>query len=593
MYVIDTECYSNIWMLCVLDTNTQSRTSYVLPGLTDDERNEIKSLFAKGYSIGFNSLNYDLPMIAHAVSGATNAELKELSDAIILSDDPAWKVCSDRGISVPDNWKTKHVDLIEVAIGQASLKIYGGRLNAKKMQDAPFDPMSPMPEGEVEALKEYCFNDLDLTHLLFKHLEPQIKLRNKVGKDYGLNLLSKSDAQMAEAVIRSLVSQKSGERLVKPKTSIPSVKYDPPAFVEFQTPLLVRILDKIKETSFGIHKSNGAVCMPEWLADTVITLQGARYQMGIGGLHSMEKCQYVEVDDEHILCDWDVASMYPTMIVNQALSPENMGEHFVEVYKGFVDQRLEAKRNGDKVTADTFKIFLNGSFGKFGSIYSMLYSPKLLLQTTLTGQLALLMLIERALALKIKVMSANTDGVVMRCPKDKEQAMLKMVDQWMQQTNMQLERTDYTLIASRDVNSYVAIKTDGSIKRKGAFGDTSLSKNPDRLIIYDAVCNLLANGVSIKRTIRQSQDITRFVTVRKVAGGAIWRGDLIGTAVRFYHATDVPQDECLLYKKSGNKVPNSAGCKPLMELPDAFPSDVDYGYYEQEANALLKEIGYA
>ena len=39
------------------------------------------------------------------------------------------------------------------------------------------------------------------------------------------------------------------------------------------------------------------------------------------------------------------------------------------------------------------KIQINGSFGKLGSKYSLLYAPDLLLQTTITGQLALLMLI--------------------------------------------------------------------------------------------------------------------------------------------------------------------------------------------------------
>lgn len=593
MYVIDTECYSNIWMLCALDMATQKTLTFRLPGLTESDKEAITKLLATKYTTGFNSLNYDLPMIAHALTGATNQELKELSDAIILSKDPAWKVCSDLGIHVPDNWKPKHVDLIEVAIGQASLKIYGGRLNAKKMQDLPLDPSAPVPEDKIEALEEYCHNDLALTQLLYKHLEPQIKLRNKVGQLYDLNLLSKSDAQMAETVIRSLVSKSAGARLTKPKTSIPSVRYEPPSFIQFKTPVLSNILEKIKATSFAIHKDNGSVCMPEWLADTVIRLNGAAYQMGIGGLHSMEKCQSVIADDHHVLCDWDVASMYPTMIVNQKLAPENMGEHFVEIYKGFVEQRLEAKRKGDKVTADTFKIFLNGSFGKFGSVYSMLYSPKLLIQTTLTGQLALLMLIEKVNSVGVRVASANTDGVVMLCPKEKEPAMLKMIDEWMTQTEMQLERTDYSLVASRDVNSYIAVKTDGSVKRKGAFADSALSKNPDRLIIYDAVCDFFSKGVLVQHTIRQCKDITRFVTVRKVAGGAVWRGEVVGTAVRFYHSSEVSSDECLAYKKSGNKVPNSAGCKPLMELPDEFPTDIDYEYYIREAKELIKEVGYA
>lgn len=64
----------------------------------------------------------------------------------------------------------------------------------------------------------------------------------------------------------------------------------------------------------------------------------------------------------------------------------------------------------------TFKIVLNGTFGKLGSKYSFLYSPNLMIQVTITGQLALLMLIEALEAAGISVVSANTDGIVSRCP---------------------------------------------------------------------------------------------------------------------------------------------------------------------------------
>ena len=164
--------------------------------------------------------------------------------------------------------------------------------------------------------------------------------------------------------------------------------------------------------------------------------------------------------------------------------------------------------------------------------------------------------------------------------------------EWMLDTNMMLERTDYRLIASRDVNSYVAVKTNGEVKRKGAFADQSLAKNPDRLIIYDAVCEYLSNETPLFVTITNCTDPARFVTVRRVTGGAMWEGEEVGKAVRFYHSNEIPDDVSLTYKKNGNKVPNSNGCRPLMVMGD-LPNDIDYGYYVAEANKLLKEIGCA
>jgi len=589
MYILDVECYSNIFLLCLQHHKTGERRSYRLPGASTEQREEVNKLLRTTRTFSFNGLNYDLPMICAFVNGADNTELKALSDDIITSDKPRWEVLNDHAVSISDEWKEKHIDLIEITIGKSSLKIYGGRLNCKKMQDLPLDPALPVPEDKLDLLEEYCFNDLQVTGLLLDHLWKQIELRAVISKKYGINLRSKSDAQMAEAVIRSLVLK--GKKIERDQLT--SVRYTPPEYVKFSSKNLQDVLDMITKTDFLIHKTNGSVCMPEWLADKLIRIKDKRYQMGIGGLHSCEKRQYVKAGDKFYLADWDVASMYPTMIVNQKLAPRQMGEKFIEVYKGFVEERLAAKHSGDKVTADTLKIFLNGSFGKFGSIYSTLYSPKLLIQTTITGQLSLLMLIEAATEAGIKVVSANTDGVVMLCPKANHDKMIEVTEKWMATTGMTLERTDYKLLASRDVNSYVAVKTDGEVKRKGVFADQSLAKNPDRLIIYDAVAAHLASGRSIKSYIMDSKDITRFVTVRKVSGGAKWRGEELGRAVRFYHSNEVGADECLQYIKTGNKVPNSDGCKPLMELPDEFPTDIDYEYYIKEANNMLKEVGYA
>lgn len=45
------------------------------------------------------------------------------------------------------------------------------------------------------------------------------------------------------------------------------------------------------------------------------------------------------------------------------------------------------------------------------------------------------------------------------------------------------------------------------------------------------------------------------------------------------------------YLSSGNKVPNSDGAKPLMELPETFPTDIDYARYEFIATEMLQDLG--
>ena len=255
-------------------------------------------------------------------------------------------------------------------------------------------------------------------------------------------------------------------------------------------------------------------------------------------------------------------------------------------------KELEAELSYHKVQSDTLKISVNGSFGKLGSKYSALYAPDLLIQTTVTGQLALLMLIERLHLAGVHVISANTDGIVVH-HKTAQQADVDAITwEWMLDTSYTLERTDYRAIASRDVNNYIAVKLDGSTKGKGCFASGGLQKNPDQPIIYEAVAEYIAKGAPIAKTITECDDICKFCTVRRVKGGAVWRGEKLGKAVRFYLSTSVASDECIHYATNSNRVPKSAGAKPLMNLPDRFPDDVDYHAYIVAAEKLLCEVGY-
>lgn len=545
----------------------------------------IRTLMTRDTTVGFNSIGYDLPIIAAALSGKTNQEIKDVSDKIIVEGKRHWQL----GIKVPRNWD--HIDLIELAIGQASLKIYGGRLHAPKMQDLPIEPDASISPEQRAQLREYCRNDLEMTAILYNSLKPQIALRVAMGEQYGVDLRSKSDAQIAEVVIGSEIERLGGcaEKPVIKKGY--SFRYKDPGFIKFASADLQAVFERVLATDFTLS-ANGSVEMPAWLKSERITIGKAQYQMGIGGLHSCEKRQFIEVTSDEVLADWDVASYYPNIILGQRLSPTHLGDDFLKVFQSIVTRRLDAKRSGDKVTADVLKIVINGTFGKLGSKYSFLYSPDLMAQTTISGQLALLMLIERMENAGIKVVSANTDGIVLHAPKALNGPMECIAWDWMLDTSYELERTNYRTIASRDVNNYVAVMLDGKTKGKGVFASPSLAKNPDCQIVYDAVAARIANGTPIERTIRRCDDIRRFVTVRRVTGGALWRGENIGKAIRYYYATSVPSEETIRYVKNGNKVPMSEGTRPLMQLPDAFPDDVDYDVYLVAAERLLCEVGY-
>ena len=588
MVIIDTEIYSDYFLLSALQLSTGKIKHFEAFAGQPLDRKAVGAFMAKHTTISFNGISFDLPLIALALTGATIKQIKALAEKIIFSNESSAKILKAMEIRVPA-WD--HIDLIEVAPGKSSLKIYGGRLNAPKMQDLPIAPDASIKPDEREIIRQYCVNDLHTTRLLYETLKPAIDLRASMGEQYGLDFRSKSDAQIAEALITSELSRMTGKQYRKPE--VPDgfgFKLRDPKIIRFERPELRQIFEDIMSERWTIGP-NGSVAMPSWLKDQRIKIGHSEYQMGIGGLHSCETSQYLCAVHGKRLADFDVASYYPSIIMQQQLAPGALGKPFLSLYQSLIKRRLEAKHSGNKVVADTLKIALNGSFGKFGSKYSTLYAPELLIQTTITGQLALLMLIERLEDADIWVVSANTDGIVTYYHESQEDDVEVITWNWMLDTTYNLEKTAYKAIASRDVNNYLAVKPDGKIKGKGIFAPASLAKNPDCQIVYTAVAQYIANDTPVEQTIRECQDLTQFVIIRRVQGGAIWRNEKLGKAVRFYWSNEIHPCESIHYATNSNRVPKSAGARPAMDLPEAFPSDVNYEAYITEARQLLKEVG--
>jgi hypothetical protein len=599
---MDTECYRNYWSIafrCV-DTGRVARIRLTPHKALDRQR--IARIFKNWRVISFNGWNYDMPMITLAMSGATNSELKRASDEIIMADLRPYTFYEKYGLELPSY--LDHIDLMEVSPGspqKPSLKMYAGRLHSHTMMDLPFDPDHVLSNEDIELLEEYHDNDLQVTQDFYFELKPQIELRAQMSEQYGVDLRSKSDAQVAEAVIKTEIERSTKRRIYRPEVNPGMFRYVPPQWVCFQTPQMQEIFNRIVSGRFLV-KNNGQVEMPAFLEDLDIKIGNGVYRMGIGGLHSSENKQVCLSDDEFVILDRDVTSYYPSIILNNNLFPKHIGEGFLKVYRSIFERRVAAKKAGNKTVAETLKIVLNGSFGKFGSPYSVLYSPNLMIQTTVTGQLSLLMLIEELEMRGIHVVSANTDGFVTRVPVSRRSEFNAVCMEWEWTSGFGLEETHYRGLWSRDVNNYVAITSDGKIKNKGAFakggpglpGAMGMKKNPTNEICIEALEAFLKDGTPIEQTIRACTDIRKFVTIRRVNGGCVDQdGELVGKVIRFYYAEGVKGT--LKYKNNGNDVPKTEGAKPLMtlpdEFPDEFPDDIDYEWYVRETTAMMQDVG--
>jgi hypothetical protein len=589
-FALDTEVFPDYFLMGLRAIGGQGAPIFfeLCEGRPFDQAGARK-LLQSARLVTFNGNHFDMLMIALALDGRSTTVIHQAATDLIQTNFKPWQVADRMRVRIP---KFDHIDLIEVAPGQSSLKIYAGRLHAPTIQDLPFEPgeliLTAKRRAEVRA---YCGVDLDNTALLYEALKPQIELRERMGVTYehDYDLRSKGDAQIAEHVISKEVERLNGFQTVAAEVyEGKSFKYQVPDFIGFQTPKLKHLLDVVRGTNF-IVQANGKVDLPITL-EAEIRIGTGVYRLGIGGLHSSEKTIAHKADAHTILIDRDVSSYYPAIILNCGLFPEHMGPSFLKVYRRIVEQRLEAKAKHDKVTDAVLKIVINGSFGKLGQKYSALYAPDLLIQVTLTGQLALLMLIEHLECNGIQVVSANTDGIVIRCAPGQQEKVAGLICGWELVTGFRTEETLYSALYSRDVNNYLALKEDGSIKAKGIYAPSSLAKNPTSDICVDAVVGFLRDGRSVRSVIEGCRDIRRFLTLRKVQGGALDQvGQLIGKTVRWYYSTRIKGP--LTYKTNNYQVPRSQGARALQTLPAEFPNDVDYDWYVREAEAVLEDIG--
>lgn len=612
----DTECYPN-YFLSMFTSKATGWVVYVemIDGVSTLDVGKLHWILHSFTTIGFNSNNYDMTMNAMALAGCDCTQLKQCSDKLILEQLRPAEVLKAGKVKKLD---VDHIDVIEVAPLDASLKTYAGRLHVPKLQDLPFHPSTVLSMDQIAITRWYCCNDCTSTAFLHEHLREHIELRKQFGKQYDVDLRSRSDAQMAEEVIRQEIRKVTGTSPKKPKhgASIGQVfRYKPPTYISFVSDDLRQALWEMSNADIVVGETGHAEC-PKVIRERIVVIAGKSYKVGMGGLHSIEKSQAV-VSGEHLrILDRDVTGYYPNLILHNGFAPPSLGQVFLTALGRMVQRRTTSKHAFQsiqkaggpfdthyitvKTEAEGLKIANNGIFGKLSDPFSTVYDVPNLVQVTLTGQLSLLMAIEALELSSIPVVSANTDGIVVACPRHRYDDMCALFKAWEQHTGLETEETEYRALYSRDVNNYIAIKPDGKTKTKGVYCERGsahnsvLSKNPEVLICSDAAQAYLSKGTPIEETILNCKDIRRFVSVRVVSGGGVkvWGDDhteYLGKTVRWYYAKGVTGE--IVYAKSGNKVPRSEGAKPCMELPTLFPNDIDYEWYFAFTYRILVEIG--
>lgn len=633
----DIETYSNYTLFALRDIDSHELITFEIKSKSDSLSNsDIKSLrqlLTSNKIITYNGLTFDEPITAFALMGATAKKLYNSAQSLIVDSLGVYNFYRNIGAK---KFIDNHIDIMDVARGSASLKLYGARLGTKKLQDLPYEPETKLTKTEMKEVLDYCENDNILTEELYRYLDSDLALREAMGKQYDMDFMSFKGAKIAELI---LVKECDYEGKAP---SIPDfIRYKAPKYIKFKTPELKKLFKQITTHTFYLGDS-GNVLMPDFLKDE-LTYDGLGYKFGLGGLHGSVSSTTITADEDELIVDIDYKSLYPSINIENNFVPQHIGDKFLEVYGGMYYQRNNVLKPAMKKVEygseeyktldrqqDTMKLVLNSSFGQTGQRFSKIYDPKAMLHTTLTGQLTLMMVIEKLSLKGFKTFYANTDGITLKIKKKDLDVVQKVTKKFDKKTGLEMEYNYFKSSHIRDVNNFINITSDDKVKSKGVFGEPSIEKNSQTPIVFEAIRKYLLDGTSIRKTIEGCEDVNMFCSSRSVTGGAmyatsipemtpegweeslarnkrttkkmldlkakleaVWvkeNGGYLGKVVRWYYSTD---GSTIHYKKSGNKVPMTDDAKPLMDLPkkNKIPKDLDYNWYYEYAYRMLEDLG--
>ena len=477
---------------------------------------------------------------------------------------------------------------------RVSLKEMQVTMMYDNVQEFVTDWDTDLQEDKIDSMIEYNINDVNSTTELLNRCKKDIDLRLAIEDEYGVHVLSKDGVNIGMKILTQKYLEKTGltwkdiKDLRSPMSVIPLKDVILP-FIKFDSLILQNVLEDMKSQVVSPGRKG---------YENKFVFEGLQYSVGVGGIHSVNTPECIIPKEDELLLDVDVASLYPSMLIEYKFYPKHLGPEFLEVYSKIKEERIEAKHNGNKVKNETLKLALNGLSGNLQNEHNFCYSPFAVMQIRINGQLLLLMLAEKLVELGCRIVQANTDGLFIIVKKDKYESFKNICSDWEKLTHLTLEEDRFKAMYQYAINDYFAITEDNKVKEKGMFiTSVKLGKGLTPKIIPKAVIAYFKDNIPIEDTINNCTDIKDFLMSEKT--GKQWHVEYKNKEQqrtnRFYASTN----GAYLWKwKDNNGVKAyqnmlTASGVTLLNKFDDVPikkRNINYRYYIYEAYKIVREL---
>lgn len=643
VYVYDIEVFQNIFHCSVKNTETNDIYKFEISERKNQLRELVKffkqvdkyitwgdyyttniNIPANVIFCGYNNLHYDNPIINYIIE--YEDKLMQYNIPTICSSifnlSKTITTSSEDNIDAWKHWKYQiWFDTFDILTMLYSNKLRVGlkeiqvTMQYPNVQEFVCDWTKPLPLEDFDSMIDYNINDIESTSELLNRCKKDVDLRIAIEDEYGVRVLSKDGVNIGMKILTQKYLEKTGltwwdiKDLRSPMSVIPLKDVILP-FIKYDSPILQRVLDDMKNQIVSPGRKG---------YENKFVFNNLRYSVGVGGIHSVNSPEIIIPRDDEMLIDIDVASLYPSMLIEYEFYPKHLGKEFLEVYKQIKDERIEAKHNGDKVKNETLKLALNGLSGNLQNEHNFCYSPFAVMQIRINGQLLLLMLAEKLTQIGCRIVQANTDGLFVLLKKDAYSKVNSICREWEQLTKLTLEEDRFKAMYQYAINDYFAITEDNKVKEKGMFiTAVKLGKGLTPKIIPKAVISFFKDGISVEDTIKNCTDIRDFLMSEKT--GKQWHVEYMNEEQqrtnRFYASTnggylwkwkDTGHKEGEIitytepyvgerkYKASARQYQNmlTASGVTLLNKFDDKPIEerkINYRYYIMEAYKIIRDL---
>lgn len=624
VYVYDIEVFQNIFHCSVKNTETNDIYKFEISERKNQLRELVKffkqvdkyitwgdyyttniNIPANVIFCGYNNLHYDNPIINYIIE--YEDKLMQYNIPTICSSifnlSKTITTSSEDNIDAWKHWKYQiWFDTFDILTMLYSNKLRVGlkeiqvTMQYPNVQEFVCDWTKPLPLEDFDSMIDYNINDIESTSELLNRCKKDVDLRIAIEDEYGVRVLSKDGVNIGMKILTQKYLEKTGltwqdiKDLRSPMSVIPLKDVILP-FIKYDSPILQRVLDDMKNQIVSPGRKG---------YENKFVFNNLRYSVGVGGIHSVNSPEIIIPRDDEMLIDIDVASLYPSMLIEYEFYPKHLGKEFLEVYKQIKDERIEAKHNGDKVKNETLKLALNGLSGNLQNEHNFCYSPFAVMQIRINGQLLLLMLAEKLTQIGCRIVQANTDGLFVLLKKDAYSKVNSICREWEQLTKLTLEEDRFKAMYQYAINDYFAITEDNKVKEKGMFITTvKLGKGLTPKIIPKAVISFFKDGISVEDTIKNCTDIRDFLMSEKT--GKQWHVEYMNEEQqrtnRFYASTNggylwkwkySNDSDAKSYQNmltaSGVTLLNKFDDKPIEERK------INYRYYIMEAYKIIRDL---